>query len=416
MSKSEHLTERQVRALTPRAGPYEIGDETAVGFAVRVYPGGSKAFWFSYRASGRRRRITIGSWPAWSVVAARQAALELRRRVEAGEDPASDRDAVRRAPRIGDLIRRYDEEHLPRLAPRNAADQRSMLEKLVAPVWRDRLVEEVTAADVERLLARIAEGRARPRKRAVKDPVTPRPTPIRANRVGEVLRKMFGLAVKWGMRPDNPASGFYRRLERERDRFLASDEIARLAAALDAAQDQRAASIVRMCMLTGARLGEVRTARFDDFDLHLRVWTKPAATTKQRRVHRVVISEDVVDLVRRRRAAVPRGCVWLFPGDVLDDVGRPTQPVTEIRRFWRSMQDAARLPGVRVHDLRHTFASLLASGGWSLEMIGKLLGHTQARTTQRYAHLVDTPLREGVASVAAAFRERPRVVGGRDHD
>lgn len=415
----EHLSDRQIKKLEPRPEPYKVVDDQARGLALRVYPSGARSFWFDYTIKGRRRRLTIGSWPAWSATAARERALELRRMVEAGHDPAEDRDADRAAPRIPDLIARYEAEHLPRLAPRNAADQRSMLRKLVEPEWKARRVDEITPTEVERLLARIAEGRARPSKASAKsrrkrDLAPARPTPIRANRVGEVLRKLFGLAVQWGMRADNPASGFYRRLETERERFLSAEEITRLAAALDAAEDQRAASIVRMAMLTGARLGEIRAARFEHFDLHLGVWTKPAATTKQRRVHRVVISSDAADLVRLRRAAVPPGCPWLFPGDVLDAAGAPTQPVTEIRRFWRAIQAAAELPGVRVHDLRHTFASLLASGGLSLEMIGKLLGHTQTRTTMRYAHLVDEPLRQGVASVAAALRQRPRVVAGRD--
>ena len=111
-------------------------------------------------------------------------------------------------------------------------------------------------------------------------------------------------------------------------------------------------------------------------------------------------------LIRQRRIAVPAGCPWLFPGEV------EGQPVQEIRRFWRGIQASADLPDVRVHDLRHTFASLLVSGGASLEMIGKLLGHSQMKTTQRYAHLMDSPLRAGLDSVADALRSRPRIMGG----
>ena len=204
-----------------------------------------------------------------------------------------------------------------------------------------------------------------------------------------------------------------RRLETERERFLSIEEITRLGDALHAAEDQRAAAIVRMCMLTGARLGEVRTARFEQFNLDLGTWSKPAANTKQRRVHRVPISVEVAALVRQRRVAVAMGCEWLFPGDALGADGAPKdQPVQEIRRFWSAMQAAAELPGVRIHDLRHTFASLLVSGGASLEMIGKLLGHSQMRTTQRYAHLIDGPLRAGVDAVGKIMKARPRVVRG----
>jgi integrase len=316
------------------------------------------------------------------------------------------------------LADRYCREHLPRLAKRNASDQRSMLDKLVLPKWKHRMVATIDEADVEDLLAAIAEGRARPakaeaRSRGRRKLQPARPTPVRANRVGEVLRKMFSLAVKWKMRADNPAQGFYRRDEVERDRFLSIDEIDRLAPALNAAKDQRAASIMRMCMLTGARLGEVREARFEQFDLNHLIWTKQSAHTKQRKTHRLPISEDVAVIVRQRRAAVGSGVGWLFPGDALGADGLPKdQPVQDLRKFWSAIQAEAELPDVRVHDLRHTFASLLASGGSSLALIGKLLGHTQAQTTKRYAHLAERPLREGVDSVAALLRPRPRLVHG----
>jgi integrase len=215
------------------------------------------------------------------------------------------------------------------------------------------------------------------------------------------------------MRPDNPAAAFRRRLETERERFLSIEEIIRLGDALQAAEDQRGAGIIRMCMLTGSRLGEVRMARFEQFNLELGTWSKPAANTKQRRVHRVPISADTAALVRQRRMAVLNGCDWLFPGDALGEDGiLKDQPVKEIRRFWITIQKEANLQDVRIHDLRHTFASLLVSGGASLEMIGKLLGHTQMRTTQRYAHLMDSPLRAGVDAVADIMKARPRVVQG----
>lgn len=413
MPVRERLTEKLVRAAEPRADDYQLFDEEVRGLALVVYPSGAKAFALSYRVSGRQRRIVIGRWPDWTVVAARERAKLLRREIDAGGDPVAERTERREAPRVADLIDRFISEHLPRLAPRNASDQTSMLRKLVEPEWKNRLVEEITPADVEKLLSKIAEGRARPAKekpktRRRKALAAPKPTPIRANRCGEVLRKMFALAVKWKMREDNPATGFRKRLETERERFLSPAEIERLAAALGAAEDQRAATIIRLCLLTGARLGEVRCARFEQFNLDFLAWSKPAATTKQRRVHRLPISEDVAAIVRQRRLAVEKDCPWLFPGDAEDK----DQPVQDLRRFWRGVQAAARLPDVRVHDLRHTFASLLVSGGASLEMIGKLLGHTQHRTTQRYAHLLDAPLRAGVNNVADLVKPRLRVVGG----
>src|SRR5690606_12517212 len=136
-------------------------------------------------------------------------------------------------------------------------------------------------------------------------------------------------------------------------------------------------------------------------------WLKQASGTKQRKVHRAPISEEVVAIVRERRAAVPSGCEWLFPGDAEDK----DQPVQDLRRFWARIRRNAGLPrNVRIHDLRHTFASLVAGDGASLLMIGKLLGHTQSKTTERYAHLVDAPLRSKVNTVAEVVKPRLRVV------
>jgi len=417
MTNRQRLSEKLVKAAEPRARAYQLFDDDVLGFSAVIQRTGSRGFCLDFTIKGRPRRMVIGRWPEWSVVAARDRAKQLRREIDDGLDPLAEREDARAAPRIPDLIERYLREHAAHLAARNASDQASMLRKLVEPHWKHRLVAEITSSDVERVLGMIAAGRARPAKEKAKSRrkllSSAKPTPIRANRAGEMLRKMFNLAVAWKMRADNPAEGFRRRVETERERFLSIEEITRLGDALHAAEDQRAAAIVRMCMLTGARLGEVRTARFEQFNLDLGTWSKPAANTKQRRVHRVPISVEVAALVRQRRVAVAMGCEWLFPGDALGADGAPKdQPLLEIRRFWSAMQTAAELPGVRIHDLRHTFASLLVSGGASLEMIGKLLGHSQMRTTQRYAHLVDGPLRAGVNAVADIMSARPRLVRG----
>ena len=403
------LTEKVLRDAIPAEGrDYQIFDDDIRGFAACIYRGGGRAFTFDYRHAGRQRRMTFARSPEWSVTAARDRARELRREVDLGHDPLAERDQIREAPRVQDLIDRYLKEHVTRLSTMNAADQKSMVAKLIAPHWGKKLVTEITKAEVGKLLEKIAEGRARPHKAKPNNRARklqgPKPTPVRANRVGEVLRKMFNLAIEWGWREDNPANGFYRRIESPRERFLTKGEIDRLAAVLDADPDQRAAGIIRICMLTGARVGEVRQARFEQFNLELGIWSKPAATTKQRKVHRVPISEDVAAIVRQRNLLVPKGNPWLFPGDV------PGQPVKEIRRFWLRVQKEAGIEDARIHDLRHTFASLLVNGGASLEMIGKLLGHTQMQTTQRYAHLLDAPLRAGLDAVASAIRPRLKVV------
>ena len=407
------LTEKVLREAVPIVGrDYQIFDSEVRGFAACFYRGGGRAFTLDYRHAGRQRRMTFGRWPEWSVSRARERAKEIRRDIDAGADPLAQRGALREAPRVDDLIERYCAQHLPKLAERNASDQKSALAKMVAPVWGRKLVTEITSTDVDKLLNKVAEGRARPHKEKpnnrAKKLQPAKPTPVRANRIGEVLRKMFTLAVEWGWCEDNPAQRFHRRIETARERFLSKEEITSLGAALDAATDARAADIIRMCMLTGARLGEVRQARFEQFNLEHLSWSKPPAMTKQRRVHRVPISDETASIVRQRQLSVPRGTPWLFPSDT------PGQPVQEVRRFWAQIQKECGLQEVHIHDLRHTFASLLVSGGASLEMIGKLLGHSQMQTTLRYAHLMDSPLRAGVDAVASAFRPKPRPVHDAD--
>jgi integrase len=415
MVKRLKLSEKVLREAGPAEGrSYQIFDTDIIGLAAKVQSSGMRSFTLDYRYAGRQRRMSIGRWPDWSVTAARERAKELRRMIDEGLDPLATKEELREAPRITDMIDRYIREHLPKLSPSNAADQTSMLRKMLEPAWGSRLVTDITKPDVARFLDAVAEGRPRPCKQKPNNRARKlqghKPTPIRANRMGEVLRKMFTLAVEWDWRDDNPAQGFHRRLEQARERFLSPEELGRLAAVLDMAEDQRAAAIIRMCMLTGARVGEVRQARFEQFNLDYAIWSKPAAATKQRKIHRVPISKEVATIVRQRQLVVPRGNPWLFPGDT---VGKP---VREIRRFWVRVQKEADLPDVRIHDLRHTFASLLVSGGASLEIIGRLLGHSQMQTTQRYAHLMESPLRAGVDSVASIFRPRPQLVHDADKD
>jgi integrase len=139
--------------------------------------------------------------------------------------------------------------------------------------------------------------------------------------------------------------------------------------------------------------------------IHMVIRAATAAFNNQCRIHRVPISHEAVALIRLRKEIVPKGCPFLFPGDV------PDQPVGDPKRFWPKMQKVAQIPDVRIHDLRQTFASLPVSGGASLEMIGRLLGHTQIGTTQRYAHLIDAPLRAGVNAVGEMLKPRLKVVG-----
>src|SRR5262249_14516656 len=207
--------------------------------------------------AGRERRYTIGRFPNWSTTAGRAKARELRRLIDDGGDPLADIEAERAAPAVVDLIERFEREHLPRLRASSQADYKRMIENHIRPHFGRHLkVADVRFEDVDRLHRRItAAGHLH-----------------RANRVIAVVSKMFSLAVRWGMRTDNPAKGIEHNREHHRRRYLTGDELARLINALTEYSDQQAANIIRLLLLTGARRGEVLGMRWADVDLAAGKW------------------------------------------------------------------------------------------------------------------------------------------------
>jgi integrase len=216
---------------------------------------------------------------------------------------------------------------------------------------------------------------------------------------------MFSLAVRWEMRADNPAKGIERNNEEKRNRYLVGDELRRLIDALAAYPLQSSANAIRLLLLTGARRSEVLAARWDQFDLENGIWIKPSSHTKQKREHRIPLSAGARLLLVEIKAAAGSS-EFLFPSS-LGTMGH----LMDVKRAWASISKLAGLTGVRTHDLRHSYASMLASSGLSLPVIGALLGHTQASTTQRYAHLFDDPLRAATervgVMVTAAGEDKP---------
>jgi integrase len=226
-------------------------------------------------------------------------------------------------------------------------------------------------------------------------------TPYQANRVLALLSKMISLAKSWEWRADNPCEGIPKFPEEKRERWLSTEEIERLCDSLDKHPSQSSANAIRLMLLTGARRGEVMTAKWEDFNLELGMWTKPSHHTKQKRTEHVPLSAPALQLLAamKEKSDTP----FLFPGAV---AGKPLQ---DIKKTWAGLCRTAKLRGVRMHDLRHTYASHLVSSGMSLPIVGRLLGHTQPQTTARYAHLADDPLRRATnrfASIVAAARSR----------
>jgi integrase len=374
-----HLKDDAVRRLPAPERGSRITYDGLPGFGIRVTTGGTRSFVLNYvTKAGRERRITIGQFPNWTTVAARQRARELKREIDAGGDPLSDIENVRAAPTMAGLCDRFTAEHLPRKRTSTAADYRRMLTKYIKPHFGlHTKVEDVRFENID----------------ALHRAATRNGGPYVANRCVAVLSKMFSLAVKWRMRPDNPCKGMERNTESKRVRYLSGEELARLTTALAAHSDKQTANIIRFLLLTGCRKGEALAARWEDIDLAKGVWSKPAASVKQNMPHIAPLSAPARQLL----SEIAVQGEFVFPG--ID--GRAHR--TSIEGGWRSIRRAAGITGLRIHDLRHSFASQLASSGASLPLIGALLGHTNPTTTHRYAHLFDDPQRAAVERVGAVI-------------
>lgn len=206
-----------------------------------------------------------------------------------------------------------------------------------------------------------------------------------------MLRKALNLSIRWGWIERNPASGVRRNPEPKRHRYLSRDEIGRLIDALESHPERVSADAILFMLLTGCRKGEALNAKWPQFDLELRIWTKPSSETKQRREHRVPYSTAAAEILERRRDEAVG--LHVFPGSF----GASLQ---DVRRTWHTVCVTAGLRSVRIHDLRHTFASLVASSGQSLLVVGELLGHSSPQTTKRYASLYDESLRSAAEGVS----------------
>ncbi len=350
---AEKLTETLIKGLTPpKRGERFIYDSEVTGFAVKIFavtrtnPKGARTFVLTYWLNGSERRYRIGAWPEWSVTEAR---------AEAQDDGVM----------IGHILRH---------------------------IGADRRVADVHHGDI------VAMHRA----------ITDSGHPVLANRTVACASRMFALALlpmagedkPWrDQAQGNPCKGIERNPEQAKERFLSPAEIAAVVEGLDAYGRTSAADCLRLIMLSGCRPGEAMLATWAQFDAQPGFWIKPSSHTKQRKEHRLPLSAPALQLIadiRVRRGEVDPGD-YVFPGQ------RPGQPLQQLRTCWDAVCKHAGLRHTRIYDLRHTFAAMGAGGGLGLPLIGRLLGHTQARTTQRYAHLADDPLREAADKIASAI-------------
>jgi integrase len=240
--------------------------------------------------------------------------------------------------------------------------------------------------------------------KALHERITASGRPVRANRVIAVASKMFALSLlpmvgegdPWrDAAMGNPCKGIARNAEQGRERFFSTAELAALSDALTE-HEGPAADCLRLIMMTGARPGETRRARWSEF-AEPGVWDKPSAQTKQRKRHRVPLSPAATELIERIRRKRAADSEFVFPGRIAG------KPIREMRRAWAAVTERAGLKGALVYTLRHSFASVGAGGGLSLHIIGKLLGHVTPAITQKYAHPADDPLREAAAKIGGAI-------------
>jgi integrase len=385
------LTDKTVAALeAPPKGNRRVPDSEVQGLHAQVTAARRHSWVLRYRFHGVETLYTIGDYPDWNTAAARTEARRLKRLIDQGRNPKADRDEERAAPTVADLAKRYETEHLPGKRPRSADEDRALIRDYVLPAIGKLKVADVTQADIRKM------------HRAITDAGKP----YRANRALACARTMFNLAMSpdWNMRADNPArggtGGVQRNPEDGRERFLSEAEIARLSEALVSHPERTTVALIRFLMMTGCRFGEAANATWDQFDLERGIWTKPSSHTKQKRRHALPLSAPALALLRERNREAAG--TFVFPSSKPGRKERSKEhPLTTIKTAWARICRDAKLKGVRIHDIRHSFASVLAGSGASLQLIGSLLGHAQIATTARYAHLADDARRAAVERVGA---------------
>jgi integrase len=378
------LTKRTVDAIEPQATEFFIWDESIPGFGLRVMPSGRKSFVVQYRAGRRPRRMSLGPSTVLTCDQARTRAITIIAAVKNGEDPAADRAAMRNAATVSDLAERFDKEHIAvRLKASTAKEYRGNLRRFILPALGRLAVPEITRADVAKFHHDL------------------RHIPYQANRCLEVISKMFVLAEMWGLRPDgsNPRKHIRKYPEEKRERFLSAAELRRIGEVLREMESERvelssAILAARLLILTGCRLGEIMTLKWDYIDFHERALRLPDSKTGKKIVH---LGAPAVECLRDAQRI--DGNPWVITGTLTG------KPLSDLQPFWQRVRARAGVKDVRIHDLRHTFASIAVASGQGLPMIGKLLGHTQVQTTARYAHLAADPVKSAADSVATSLRE-----------
>ena len=359
-------------------------DTELPGFGVRAYASGAKVYVVQTRTGGRSKRLTLGRHGVLTPEEARRRAALAISRIKSGQ-AASVSAVEANGPTVAELAERYLAEHVEvRLKPSTVKMIRMDLDRNILPAFGSL---PIAAVDGERIAA-VHSKLYR--------------VPTMANRMVDTLSAMFSMAETWGLRPPgtNPCPGVVKYKRKPRERFLTEREFERLGQAIGELESKgrilpRAADALRLLMLTGCRCNEILRLRWDEVDLERNELRLTDSKTGRRTV-------PLSPAATRVLAARPRvdGDPWVIPGRF------PGKPFRNIDRSWCKVRKRAELKDVRIHDLRHSFASRALALGESLPMIGKLLGHTRVQTTARYAHLAEESVRESAARIAASIGGR----------
>ena len=395
------ITKRSVDALRPARSEYFLWDEKLPGFGVRVQVTGAKSYVVKYRAGSGRgaptRRVTLGAVGKLTPDEARKLAKSTLGAVAHGADPAATKAADRRGASLKELSELFLAEHAEaKRKASTAAHYRDILERLVVPALGSRKADKVTVADVARL------------HRNMKD------HPYQANRMLAVMGSLYSFAGRQHILPHglNPARSIEKYPEKSREKFLSTEELIRLGEAIRDGEtiglpysiDERkpkakhapkeknrrtvigphAAAAIRLLILTGARLREILHLQWEHVDFERGMLLLPDSKTGKKAI---VLNAPALDVL----ANLPRIGAYVIAGE---NAGTKNErPRSDLKRPWQAVARRASFNGVRIHDLRHTHASVGAGAGLGLPIIGKLLGHAHATTTARYAHLDADPLR-----------------------
>jgi len=405
LSPPVRLTKRAVDDAAPRENRYEIWDSELKGFGLRIEVSGRKSFIIRYRADGGgrnapKRLVTIGAYGTLTPDQARTEAKKLLGSVATGQDPGAERHAKRSDLTVSELCELYLREGCPTKKASTLATDRGRIERHIKPMIGTKRISTVTRGDIQWLMRQIADGKTKanlktgPRGRAIV-----RGGKGTASRTIGMLGGIFTYAVRQGMIADNPVRLVKRWKDRRMDRYLSQEELERLGHELNEAEagkeNPKAIAVIRLLALTGARKGEIITLTWNEIDFDNGILRLRDSKTGQKTIP---VGKSALAIF----AAQPRtkDSDYVFPADKLGRQDAERTYFQGIDAIWHRVRAKAGLADVRLHDLRHTAASIAVANGASLPMIGRILGHADTKTTQRYAHLSDAPVRAVVEDLS----------------